>query len=117
MVREYIPDRGDVIWLSFEKTHGHEQRGRRPALVLSPCSYNRTVGLAIVCPITSVFRGYLFSVEIQGNKVHGSVLADQVQSAAWKERRARFIEITPESTLVEVTRRLSALIGVRPSSI
>lgn len=117
MVKEYIPDRGDVVWLLFDKTHGHEQRGRRPALVLSPFSYNHTVGLAVVCPITSIFRGYFFAVEIHGNKVHGSVLADQVQSAAWKERKARFIEVAPGGALVEVTKRLGALIGVKPPSV
>src|SRR3989338_1230958 len=94
MVKGYILDRGDIIWLSFDKAQGHEQRGRRPALVLSPHSYNRIVGLAVVCPVTSVFRGYHFAVEIHGNKVHGSVLSDQVQSVAWQERRARFIEST-----------------------
>lgn len=117
MVTTYAPERGDLIWLSFDKTHGHEQRGRRPALVLSPYSYNRTVGLAVVCPVTSVFRGYLFAVEIHGDKVHGSVLADQVQSVAWKERKARLIESAPESALVEVTKRLYALIGMRPPSM
>ncbi len=116
MVKEYIPDRGDVVWLSFDMTQGHEQRGRRPSLVLSPRSYNRTVGLAVVCPITSVFRGYFFAVEIQGSRVHGSVLSDQVQSAAWKERKARFIEVATESTLAEVTKRLGTLIGVRSAS-
>ncbi len=117
MVKEYVPDRGDVVWLLFDKTRGHEQRGRRPALVLSPYSYNRTVGLAVVCPVTSVFRGYFFAVEIHGNKVHGSVLADQVQSMAWKERKARLIEIAPGDTLAEVTKRLGTLIGIQPSSL
>lgn len=117
MVRGYIPSRGDVIWLSFNKTRGHEQRGRRPALVLSERSYNGLTGLAVVCPITSTFRGYAFAIDIQGIKVNGSVLADQVQSAAWKERRARFIEVASGSTLAEVTRRLGILIGVRPPSL
>lgn len=112
----YIPERGDVVWLAFSKTLGHEQRGRRPALVLSPKSYNRISGLAIVCPITSTIRGYLFAVDIQGRKVNGSVLADQVQSAAWRERHARFIETSPVSTLAEVTKRLGILIGTRPTS-
>ena len=115
MVKGYIPDRGDVIWLSFDKTHGHdEQRGRRPALVLSPHSYNRIVGLAVVCPVTSVFRGYYFAVEIHGNKVHGSVLSDQVQSVAWQERRARFIEPTDTATLLAVVKNVVILIGVKP---
>ena len=117
MVNEYVPDRGDVIWLSFEKGYGHEQRGRRPALVLSPYSYNRTVGLAVVCPIISVFKGYFFAVEIHGNKVHGSVLADRVQSVAWKGRKAQFIEVAPGSVLTEVTKRLGTLLGIRPPFI
>ena len=93
MVKGYILDRGDIIWLSFDKTQGHEQRGRRPALVLSPHSYNRIVGLAVVCPVTSVFRGYHFAVEIHGNKVHGSVLSDQVQSSRLARTSARIHRI------------------------
>ena len=99
MVRGYIPERGDIVWLLFEQKQGHEQRGRRPALVLSERGYNGLTGLAVVCPITSVFKGYTFAIETHGNKVHGSVLADQVQSAAWRERRARFFVFIPGSTL------------------
>ena len=116
MVSGYIPDRGDVVWLLFNRTRGHEQRGRRPALVLSGRSYNGLTGLAVVCPVTSVFKGYVFAVDMHGNKIEGSVMADQVQSAAWKERRAHFIEVAPVNTLAEVTKRLGILIGIRPLS-
>lgn len=77
MAKRYIPARGDVVWLTFNPQAGHEQAGRRPALVLSPSSYNRKVGLAIFCPITSQVKGYPFEVAIPaGSKLGGVILAD-----------------------------------------
>jgi mRNA interferase MazF len=85
----YIPARGDIIWLTFNPQAGHEQAGRRPALVLSPSEYNEKVWLAILCPITSQIKGYPFEVEIpDGLPVTGVVLADQGKSLDWKARQA-----------------------------
>ena len=73
----YVPDRGDAIWLNFTPQAGHEQAGHRPALVLSPDSYNQKAGLALLCPITSQEKGYPFEVSLsEKDEVHGLVLAD-----------------------------------------
>jgi mRNA interferase MazF len=92
----YIPRRGDAIWLNFNPQSGHEQAGRRPALVLSPEEYNRKTGLAIFCPITSQVKGYPFEVKLPaGLPVNGVVLADQVKSLDWQVRDAALIKKLP----------------------
>ena len=84
----YVPQRGDVIWITLNPQAGHEQAGRRPAVVLSPVAYNGKVGLAILCPITSQVKGYPFEVRIpDGLPVRGVILADQVKSLDWKARK------------------------------
>jgi mRNA interferase MazF len=88
----YIPDRGDIIWLDFNPQLGHEQRGRRPALVLSYKTYNQKIGLGIFCPITSKEKGYPFEVKLVGNKINGCILSDQIKSLDWKTRNIEFIE-------------------------
>jgi mRNA interferase MazF len=107
----YVPDRGDAVWLNFNPQTGHEQAGRRPALVLSPAAYNRKVGLAVFCPITTQVKGYPFEVLIPaGLKVSGAVLSDQVKSLDWKLRDARFIVRVPKSIVEDVLRKLRTLI-------
>lgn len=107
----YIPDRGDAIWLNFTPQAGHEQAGHRPALVLSPASYNRKAGLALLCPITSQMKGYPFEVQLTGaTEVQGVILADQVKSLDWQERDAEFIEAVPESVVQEVISKVQALL-------
>ena len=92
MARRYVPSRGDAIWITLDPQAGHEQAGRRPALVISPASYNGKVGLAVLCPITNQLKGYPFEVMIPaGLKVGGVVLSDQVKSLDWRIRRAEFI--------------------------
>jgi mRNA interferase MazF len=93
MVRsnDYVPDRGDVVWISLNPQAGHEQSGRRPAVVLSPAHYNSKVGLAILCPITTQIKGYPFEVEIpQGLPVSGAILSDQVKNLDWRARNVEF---------------------------
>lgn len=106
----FVPDRGDAVWLEFTPQAGHEQSGRRPALVLSPRAYNARVGLALVCPITSRAKGYPFEVEVpEGLGIAGVVLADQVKSLDWVARRAEFIEALPLAVVLralELTRTL-----------
>lgn len=107
----YAPQRGDIIWLSFDDVLGHEQGGRRPALVLSSGAYNRRTGLAVVCLITSRVKGYPFEVVIpEGSKARGAVLCDQIQSVAWRERRAKLLCPAPDGVLVEAVARVRALI-------
>ena len=113
MSRTYVPDSGDFIWLTFDPQTGREQRGRRPALVLSPRLYNSKAGLAIACPVTSQVKGYPFEVIIpRDSKVSGAVLCDHVKSLDWKERRAEFAGKAPEAILEDVRERLRPLIGL-----
>ena len=107
----YCPKRGDIVWLTFNPQAGHEQAGHRPALVLSPEAYNRKVGLALFCPITSHIKGYPFEVHLpQGHQVSGVVLADQVKSLDWKARQTSFCSTLPNPTVHEVLNKLGTLI-------
>lgn len=90
--QKYIPVRGDILWLEFSPKMGHEQVGRRPALCISPLKYNKKVGLAIFCPITSKIKGYPFEVKLPDElNINGVVLADQIKNLDWKRRKADFI--------------------------
>lgn len=107
----YVPERGDLVWLVFDPQVGREQAGRRPAVVLSPKSYNGKVGLAICCPITHQAKGYPFEVALpDGENVTGVVLADHVRSVDWKGRQASFITRLPVDLLNEVLDRIEALL-------
>ncbi|HZV35196.1 MAG TPA: endoribonuclease MazF [Verrucomicrobiae bacterium] len=108
----YVPDRGDIVWIDCDPQTGHEQSGRRPAVVLSPRSYNRPAGLALLCPITNRSKGYPFEVPlVEGLPVTGVVLADQVRSLDWRARQVSFIGALDEQSLIEVVERLRPLIG------
>jgi len=108
----YIPEQGDIVWLSFNPQAGHEQMGRRPALVLSPAAYNKKVGLAIFCPITSQVKGYPFEVLIpKGVKASGAILSDQVKSLDWKIRDVEFICCLPEEFTRVVMKKLNTLLS------
>lgn len=108
----YCPQRGDVVWLSFNPQSGHEQAGHRPAVVLSPREYNRKVGLALFCPITSQVKGYPFEVALPSDlPLAGVVLSDQVKSLDWRSRKARFCCKLPNATMEEVTAKLLTLMG------
>ncbi|HET8576114.1 MAG TPA: endoribonuclease MazF [Methylomirabilota bacterium] len=112
MPRRYVPRRGDIVWLSFTPQAGHEQAGRRPALVLSPSAYNRKVGLALCCPITSRVKGYPFEVPVpHGLTVAGVVLADQVKSLDWRARRAEFADRLPDAEVGRVLGLVMALLS------
>ena len=107
----YTPRRGDFIWLHFDPQAGHEQAGRRPAVVLSHDAYNSKVGLALVCPITTAEKGYPFEVRVPaGLPVKGVILADQVRSLDWHERRASFIAKCAAPILLQVLDRIHAMI-------
>jgi mRNA interferase MazF len=111
VVTSYIPGRGDVVWVQFNPQAGHEQAGRRPALVVSPAPYNGRVGLALLCPITSQAKGYPFEVSLPaGGKVSGVVLADQIKSLDWRARQAELVARAPEAVTREVLQKLGALL-------
>ena len=108
----YIPERGDIVWVNFNPQAGHEQAGRRPALVLSPSAYNARVGLAIMCPITNQIKGYPFEVVIpSGVGVTGAVLSDQVKSLDWRSRNAELICPLPAQTTDLVLQKLNVLLS------
>ena len=108
----WIPERGDVVWITMDPTVGHEQSGRRPALVLSPAAYNGKVGLAILCPLTSQVKGYPFEVQVpEGLPVEGVVLADQAKSLDWRARGADLLCALPQASITAVLQRLETLVG------
>ena len=107
----YVPARGDLVWLQFNPQAGHEQAGQRPAVVISPSSYNRRVGLAVCCPITSQVKGYPFEVLLpQGLGVEGAILSDQLKSLDWRVRKARRIGSVPADVLQETVGKILALV-------
>jgi mRNA interferase MazF len=107
----YVPERGDAVWITLDPQAGHEQAGRRPALVLSPSAYNGRVGLALLCPITSQVKGYPFEVAIPpGLRVTGVVGADQVKSLDWRARKATRIGAVSEEVVAQVLQRLQTLL-------
>ena len=111
MPKIYVPDRGDVVWISLNPQAGHEQAGRRPAVVMSPAAYNGKVSLAILCPVTNQIKGYPFEVVIpQGLKVSGAVLSDQAKSLDWKARKAELICKLPDTVVNDVLRKLTTLL-------
>ncbi len=111
MSRQYVPERGDIVWLAFNPQAGHEQAGTRPALVISPASYNRRVGLALFCPLTTQVKGYPFEVLLPpGLKAEGAVLADQVKGLDWRVRKAKLLCRAPQEVIDETLGRVLALI-------
>lgn len=98
------------MWLDFNPQSGHEQKGRRPALVLSYQSYNKKTGLGIFCPITSKVKGYPFEVGISGKTINGCVLSDQIKSLDWKKRNIEYIERIKEGLLHEVLKKIKVII-------
>ena len=89
--KKYIPERGDIVWLNFNPQSGHEQKGKRPAVVISPKKYNEKTGLGLFCPITSKIKNYPFEVSIDNKKINGVVLSDQIKSLDWETRKIEFI--------------------------
>ena len=113
VARAYVPDAGDLVWLSFDPQTGHEQRGRRPALILSPRAYNVKARLAIACPIASQAKGYPFEVALPaGGVLTGVVLADHVKNLDWSARQAKFGGTAPPEVLTDVRERLRVLLGL-----
>jgi mRNA interferase MazF len=108
----YVPNRSDLIWLNFDPRVGHEQSGRRPALVMSPSYYNNRANLALVCPITSRVKGYPYEVVLpSGLSVSGVILADHLRSVDWQARNAVFIAQASVEIVDEVLSKLDTLIN------
>ena len=108
----YIPQCGDVVWITLNPQAGHEQAGRCPAAVLSPRNYNGKTGMAILCPITNQIKGYPFEVLIPADlSVAGAILSDQVKSLDWRSRNTELICSLPHETISEVLQKLITLLS------
>ena len=110
VTKNYNPEKGDLVWLNFTPQSGHEQAGKRPAVVLSPAKYNKKTGLLIACPITSKIKGYPFEIIVSGKKISGAILADQIKSLDWRSRKASFIEKIQEASYFELQEKLKLLL-------
>ena len=110
MGRSYVPDAGDVVWISFHPQAGRDQAGHRPAVVLSPAAYNAKTSLMLCCPMTTRIKNYPFEAVV-GAESPSAVLADQVKSLDWKKRRARRKGCVTSVELAEIRAKLRALIG------
>lgn len=110
MVGSYVPDAGDIVWVSFNPQTGREQAGHRPAVVLSPAAYNAKTSLMVCCPMTTQIKNYPFEVVVSAENP-SAVLADQVKSLDWRKRRARRKGAISAAELAEVRAKIRALIG------
>ena len=109
----YIPQCGDIVWITLDPQAGHEQSGRRPAAVISPGSYNDKTGLAIFCPVTSRIKGYPFEVLLpDGLPVQGAILSDQVKSLDWRIRDAELLCMLPANVITEILQKLTTLLSL-----
>ncbi len=111
--RVYVPDCGDVVWLAFDPQAGHEQAGHRPALVVSPATYNQKTGLMICCPMSSRIKGYPFEVLTEQDGVQGAVLSDQVKSLDWRVRHAKRKGTVNAEVLAQVRAKIKALLAIK----
>ncbi|MDD5764887.1 MAG: endoribonuclease MazF [Candidatus Marinimicrobia bacterium] len=112
MTTAYVPDRGDIVWLDFSPQTGHEQAGKRPAIVISPMAYNIKVGLALFMPITNQEKGYVFEIKLPDDlPISGVILTDQMKSLDWKSRNARRIGAVSTACYTEIIRKFSVLIA------
>lgn len=110
MAASYIPDEGDIVWLNFTPQSGHEQAGRRPAVVLSPKAYNRRAGLIVCVPVTNQIKGYPFEVVLSGAGATGAALADQVKSLDWPGRQAERKGTATMAELAEIRAKIKSLL-------
>ena len=108
--KRYVPERGDLVFTNFDPAAGHEQARRRPALVLSPCLFNAKVGLALVAPVTSRVRGHGFEVAVNGKKVAGVILCQQIKMIDFEAGGVRLIEQAHPDVLVDVLAKVRALV-------
>jgi len=110
MPASYVPDEGDIVWMNFTPQSGHEQAGRRPAVVLSPKAYNSRSGLLLCVPVTNQIKGYPFEVVLAGSGATGAALADQVKSLDWQSRRAERKGQATAAEMAEIKARIKALL-------
>ena len=110
--RGYVPDAGDVVWLEFDPQAGYEQAGHRPALVISPASYNVKTGLMVCCPMTTKVKGHPFEVLTQVDSLGCAVLSDQVKPLDWRVRKAKKKDVVASEVMLHVRAKMKALLMV-----
>ena len=108
--KKYSPERGDIVWLNFNPQAGHEQKGKRPAIVISPKEYNEKTGWGLFCPITGKIKNYPFEVKIENKKIDGVVLSDQIKSLDWETREIEFIVKETSEKIDEIINKINVLI-------
>lgn len=109
--KKYIPKRGDIVWTDFDPAAGHEQMGKRPALILSPESFNKKIMLAMAAPITSRVRGHGFEVPVQADRIKGVVLCQQVKMIDFTQRGLQFVARAPDSVTSDALARVRAIVS------
>ena len=112
MVRRYVPEAGDVIWVDFSPTHGHEQAGKRPAVVISVRAYTVVSGLCTVCPVTSQSKGYTNEVPVSAKDIIGVVLVDQHKTIDVYARTLKKVAKVDIATLKDVRTRIGLILGI-----
>ena len=108
----YVPEAADIVWLEFDPQAGHEQKGHRPALVLSPAAYNGKAGLMVCCPLSTQIKGYPFEVLTQVDGKDSVVLSDQVKSLDWRIRKAKKKGSVSEAVMRETRAKIKALLAI-----
>jgi mRNA interferase MazF len=108
--KKYYPERGDIVWLNFNPQSRHEQKGKKPAIVISPKEYNEKVGLGLFCPITTKIKDYPFEIKIENKKINGAVLSDQIKSLDWTTRGIEFIAKENSGKIDEIINKISVLL-------
>ena len=106
----YVPEKGDLVWLNLDTQAGHEQKGRRPAICVSQAIYNKKIGLALFCPITSHIKGYPFEIVLDNHSINGCILSDQVKNLDWTQRNCTFIEKASEEEINTVVDNIKLMI-------
>ncbi len=112
MVKRFVPDSGDIVWLEFDPQAGHEQAGHRPALVLSPAVYNGKTGLMVCCPLSTQVKGHPFEVVTDVDGVRCAVLTDHVKSLDWRARKAKHKATLDQQALSDVRAKIKALLMI-----
>ncbi len=107
---KYIPEAGDIVALTFDPQSGHEQKGRRPALIVSNKTFNKHLGLAFACPITNSKRGFPFHLKVDSKQLTGYIMTEQLKSIDYKARKIKFIEKATKETLEEVLAIIGSIV-------
>jgi len=111
-VVKYVPQQGDIVALSFDPQSGHEQKGRRPAMIISNKIFNQHLGLAFACPITNTKRDFPFHIEVQSENITGYIMAEQMKSIDYNARNIKFIEKANQKTISKVLGIIDSILEV-----